>query len=147
MNRRNYSGSSTRHKAKQKVFPESPAFLFNKLRRHSVATVCISKQSKLWILIEKIPLNFSLCFVWWEKAFLQTSSFHFPRELFHFHIAPREGQGFLKSQQFFLLLNCKEALKSWQPAVLAKEKNLSLAQTVKGFCNMQQHWKKWQKCL
>ena len=52
-------------KPNRRFFSELPALLFNKLWRHSVATVCISKQWKLWILIEEIPLNFSLCFVWW----------------------------------------------------------------------------------
>lgn len=80
-----------------------------------------------------------------DLMLLQTSSFHFPRGLFHFYLAPREGQDFLQSQQFFLPLNCKGVFKSWQPAVLAKEENLPLAETVKDFCNMQLHSEKSDK--
>lgn len=140
-------------KFKQKAFAELPAFPFNKIPRNTVATACVSKLSKLWIFIEWIPLNSALSFAWWGQAFLQTSSFYklqafvCPVGLFHFHIAPREGQAFPKCQWIFLSLNCKGALKSWQPAVLAREKSLALARTVKGFCSMQQHSEKSDKSV
>jgi len=41
----NYSGrhNSRRHKVKQKAFAELPALLSDKMRWHTIATVCVSK--------------------------------------------------------------------------------------------------------
>lgn len=110
--------NSRRHKVKQKAFAELPALLSNKILTHTLVRVCVFKQIRIWTFIELIPLNFSLGFAWRLQAFSQTSSFYKPQvfvssrvsfhfhivslflRLFHFHIAPREGQPFPKSVSF-----------------------------------------------